>query len=156
MEGWGKIDTEQGVIVAGENASSVFGFKRTRDILDGVEIHRVHRKTMSKNMTDKDRGRRHSIGIGMIPNRELPLSMKSATFNTTVNRLTSLLAGTVATLLFHYGFDGRPVQSHEWGALGVSLISIGFLAWAGARRETERRLMRDMVTPTRMSAIPKI
>ncbi len=61
----------------------------------------------------------------------------TATFNTTVNRLTSLLAGTVATLLFHYLFQGKAVRDYQWGALLVVFAAIGFLAWAGRRRAAE-------------------
>ncbi|MDP8225599.1 MAG: hypothetical protein P9L99_19725 [Candidatus Lernaella stagnicola] len=61
----------------------------------------------------------------------------SATFNVTLNRLTSLTAGTVATLCFWLLFDGQPVKSYQWAALGVVLLAIGLLAWAGKRRKRE-------------------
>lgn len=61
----------------------------------------------------------------------------TATFNTTVNRLTSLVAGTIATLIFHYAFDGKPVNTQGWVALSVVLIAIAFLAWSGKRRQQE-------------------
>jgi hypothetical protein len=61
----------------------------------------------------------------------------SATFNVTLNRLTSLTAGTVATLCFWLLFDGKPVKGLDWLAMAVVLVAIGFLTWAGRRRQTE-------------------
>ena len=61
----------------------------------------------------------------------------TATFNTTVNRLTSLVAGTTATLIFWVGFGGNAVKAHDWVALGIVMIAIGFLTWAGKRRQAE-------------------
>ena len=61
----------------------------------------------------------------------------SATFNTTLNRLTSLTAGTVATLCFWLLFDGNPVKPHQWAALVIVLAAVAMLAWAGKRRQAE-------------------
>jgi len=61
----------------------------------------------------------------------------TATFNTTLNRLTSLVAGTTATLLFWIIFDGKPVKVHQWLALCIVLFAIMLLAWAGKRRQLE-------------------
>ena len=66
----------------------------------------------------------------------------TATFNTTMNRLTSLVAGTAATLGFFYLFQGKPVASHEWTALAIVVTAIGFLGWAGRRRQQEAALAR--------------
>jgi hypothetical protein len=63
----------------------------------------------------------------------------TATFNTTVNRLTSLVAGTTSTLIFQYAFGGKGVKNHEWLALVFILVAIAFLAWSSlAPRRTEK------------------
>lgn len=59
----------------------------------------------------------------------------TATFNITINRLTSLFAGTIATLIFYFVFDGKAVKAHQWLALAVVFVAIAFLTWAGKRRE---------------------
>lgn len=61
----------------------------------------------------------------------------TATFNITLNRMTSLIAGTTATLLFWLVFDGKPVKAHQWMALAIVFVAIGFLAWASFRRQAE-------------------
>ena len=61
----------------------------------------------------------------------------TATFNITLNRLTSLIGGTTATLIFHYAFGGKAIKVHNWVALAVIFIAIGFLAWSGKRRTKE-------------------
>ncbi len=63
----------------------------------------------------------------------------TATFNITLNRMTSLIAGTTATLLFWLAFDGKPVKANQWTALAVVFVAIGFLAWASHRRRSEDR-----------------
>lgn len=63
---------------------------------------------------------------------------RNATFNTTVNRLTSLLAGTAATLLFWLFFAGKEVKDNEWVAFCIMLFAIGLLGWADYRREKEK------------------
>jgi len=63
----------------------------------------------------------------------------TATFNITLNRMTSLIAGTTATLLFWLVFDGKPVKAHQWTALAVVFVAIGFLAWASIRRQAEAK-----------------
>ena len=67
----------------------------------------------------------------------------TATFNTTLNRVTSLIAGTIATLAFYLFFDGKPVKTHQWGALAVVMVAIAFLTWAGKRRQKEVELEPD-------------
>lgn len=64
----------------------------------------------------------------------------TATFNITLNRLTSLIGGTTATLIFHYAFGGKAIKAQNWAALGVIFIAIGFLTWAGKRRSAENRV----------------
>ena len=53
------------------------------------------------------------------------------------DRLTSLIAGTTATLVFHYWFGGRFPALRDWISLGLILIAIGFLTRAERRRVEE-------------------
>ena len=61
----------------------------------------------------------------------------TATFNITLNRVTSLVAGTMATLIFWLGFGGKAVKTHQWAALLFVFVAIAFLTWAGKRRSAE-------------------
>ena len=62
---------------------------------------------------------------------------RTATFAGLVNRLTSLVAGTVSTLIFHYAFGGRLPEYADWLALLFILIAVGFLTQAERKRQTE-------------------
>ncbi len=62
---------------------------------------------------------------------------RTATFAGLVNRLTSLVAGTVATLLFWIGFDGTAPKTQDWLALGIIVLAVFFLAAAERRRAEE-------------------
>ena len=66
----------------------------------------------------------------------------SATFNTTLNRMTSLLAGTVATVLLHEVFGLRAVRPHEWGAFGMVILALFFLGMAGRATEKEKAVLQ--------------
>lgn len=59
---------------------------------------------------------------------------RSATFAGLVNRLTSLVAGTAATLLFQYGFGGKPTKLEDWISLALILVAVAFLTRAENRR----------------------
>lgn len=59
---------------------------------------------------------------------------RSATFAGLVNRLTSLVAGTVATACSHFWLGGRAPANADWMALAVIGIAVGFLA-LGERRK---------------------
>jgi hypothetical protein len=59
---------------------------------------------------------------------------RTATFAGLVNRLTSLLAGTAATLLFYLGFGGKAPTREDWLSLVFILIAVSFLAAAEQRR----------------------
>jgi len=59
---------------------------------------------------------------------------RTATFAGLVNRLTSLVAGTTATLVFHWGFGGRFPATWDWISLGLILVAIAFLTRAERRR----------------------
>jgi len=63
----------------------------------------------------------------------------TATFNITLNRMTSLIGGTTATLIFHYAFGGKAIKAQNWAALAVVFIAIGFLTWSGKRRAKEAK-----------------
>lgn len=77
-------------------------------------------------------------GLVMFPSVFLYLHKKgSATFNVTVNRLTSLIAGTVATLIYWIGFGGKPVETIDWIALGIIVTAILFLGLASKMRHDQ-------------------
>jgi hypothetical protein len=62
---------------------------------------------------------------------------RTATFAGLVNRLTSLVAGTTATLVFHWGFGGRFPAADDWLALFFIFVAIGFLSQAERKRSAE-------------------
>ncbi|MEO5619250.1 MAG: hypothetical protein ABIS67_15885 [Candidatus Eisenbacteria bacterium] len=62
---------------------------------------------------------------------------RTATFAGVVNRLTSLLAGTTATLLLAWIWKQRPPSIQDWASLGFILIAVGFLTRAERRRSAE-------------------
>ncbi|MGH2569827.1 MAG: hypothetical protein ACRDGR_01290 [bacterium] len=64
---------------------------------------------------------------------------RTATFAGLVNRLTSLIAGTAATLVFHWGFGGSFPALWDWISLGLILVAIGFLTASERRRVAELR-----------------
>jgi hypothetical protein len=68
-----------------------------------------------------------SVFLFMFPGR-------SATFAGLVNRLTSLVAGTAATLVSWLAFGARAPTALDVGSLGLVLVAVGFLARADARR----------------------
>lgn len=62
---------------------------------------------------------------------------RTATFAGLVNRLTSLIAGTGATLVFYYVFGGKFPKNSDWLSLGFILIAVVFLTIAEKRRSAE-------------------
>lgn len=62
---------------------------------------------------------------------------RTGTFTVLVNRVASLLAGTAATLLYHFGFGGRLPDEHEWISLALVGVAIGLLVKAERRRAQE-------------------
>jgi hypothetical protein len=62
---------------------------------------------------------------------------RTATFAGLVNRLTSLIAGTTATLLFWLVWNGRAVEQQDWIALVFILAAVGFMSAAERRRARE-------------------
>lgn len=63
---------------------------------------------------------------------------RTATFAGLVNRLTSLLAGTAATLLLAWFFHLHPPAVTDWVSFGFILVAVVFLARAEQRRTAER------------------
>lgn len=59
---------------------------------------------------------------------------RNATFNGLVNRLTSLVAGTLATLVAAAWLGTAWPSANEWVALGLILAAVGLLARAESRR----------------------
>lgn len=62
---------------------------------------------------------------------------RTATFAGLVNRLTSLIAGTVSTLLFAFLFQGSYPHLVDWIALVFILAAVGFMAKAEKKRKKE-------------------
>jgi hypothetical protein len=62
---------------------------------------------------------------------------RTATFAGLVNRLTSLIAGTAATLIFAVGFGGKYPKSEDWITLGFILVAVWFLTRAEKKRTRE-------------------
>ena len=62
---------------------------------------------------------------------------RTATFAGLVNRLTSLIAGTTATLVFHFSFGGKMPAPDDWLALLFILVAVTFLTQAETRRRAE-------------------
>ncbi len=62
---------------------------------------------------------------------------RTATFAGVVNRLTSLLAGTTATLLLAWIWKQKPPTLQDWASLAFILVAVGFLTRAERRRAAE-------------------
>ena len=62
---------------------------------------------------------------------------RTATFAGLVNRLTSLVAGTTATLVFHWVWGGPFPAADDWLALFFIFVAIGFLTQAERKRRSE-------------------
>jgi len=62
---------------------------------------------------------------------------RTATFAGLVNRLTSLVAGTAATLVSYFLFQGRFPKPQDWLSLLFILIAVGFLSRAEKKRTQE-------------------
>jgi hypothetical protein len=65
---------------------------------------------------------------------------RTATFAGLVNRLTSLIAGTAATLIFAVMFGGKYPGTEDWVTLGFILIAVAFLTKAEKKRALELKL----------------
>ncbi len=62
---------------------------------------------------------------------------RTATFAGLVNRLTSLIAGTAATLIFAIAFGGKYPVTEDWITLGFILVAVAFLTKAEKKRTKE-------------------
>jgi hypothetical protein len=62
---------------------------------------------------------------------------RTATFAGLVNRLTSLVAGTTATVVWWYGFGGNFPKIQDWLSLLFILIAVWFLSRAEKKRTQE-------------------
>jgi hypothetical protein len=62
---------------------------------------------------------------------------RTATFAGLVNRLTSLVAGTAATLVSFFAFQGKVPKVQDWVSLVFILIAVGFLSRAEQKRIRE-------------------
>ena len=63
---------------------------------------------------------------------------RTATFAGLVNRLTSLLAGTTATLVLWLAFGMRFPTAQDWVSVAFILVAVGFLSVAERRRTAEK------------------
>jgi len=63
---------------------------------------------------------------------------RTATFAGLVNRLTSLLAGTAATLLLAWFFHLQPPAVTDWVSFAFIMVAVGFLSRAEQKRTSER------------------
>ncbi len=62
---------------------------------------------------------------------------RTATFAGLVNRLTSLVAGTCATVVWWFAFGGRFPKAQDWVSLVFILIAVAFLTRAEKKRTRE-------------------
>jgi hypothetical protein len=62
---------------------------------------------------------------------------RTATFAGLVNRLTSLIAGTTATLIGCFVLGGELPKTQDWVSLGFILTAVGFLSLAERKRVGE-------------------
>ncbi|MBX2990391.1 MAG: hypothetical protein KF749_04385 [Bacteroidetes bacterium] len=69
---------------------------------------------------------------------------RTATFAGLVNRLTSLVAGTAATLVSYFAFSGRFPGTQDWLALVFILVAVGFLTRAERKRTQELLLAHEI------------
>lgn len=77
---------------------------------------------------------------------------RTATFAGLVNRLTSLIAGTAATLLFFYFFGGKFPKTEDWASLVFILVAIGFMTTAEKKRAKELKNTGELapeINPTK-------
>ncbi|MFH1017862.1 MAG: hypothetical protein V1798_06740, partial [Pseudomonadota bacterium] len=69
---------------------------------------------------------------------------RTATFAGLVNRLTSLVAGTCATLIFALGFGGKIPSQSEWTSLIFIVVAVGFLSRGERKRAAELIRLREI------------
>ena len=69
---------------------------------------------------------------------------RTATFAGLANRLTSLVAGTTATLIFHYAFGGNFPKPQDWISLIFIFIAVGFMTRAEKKRAAELKATHEL------------
>jgi hypothetical protein len=69
---------------------------------------------------------------------------RTATFAGLVNRLTSLVAGTTATLISYYLFQGRFPKPQDWISLVFILMAVAFLTRAEKKRIRELAAAKEI------------
>lgn len=69
---------------------------------------------------------------------------RTATFAGLVNRLTSLIAGTAATLIFYYSFGGKFPATEDWISLVFILIAVWFISKAEKKRIAELKAKHEL------------
>ncbi len=69
---------------------------------------------------------------------------RTATFAGLMNRLTSLVAGTTATLMGHWLFKSRLPSMQNWVSLGFVLVAVIFLSGAERRRTQELKAAQEI------------
>ncbi|MEK9136567.1 MAG: hypothetical protein AAB393_05545 [Bacteroidota bacterium] len=72
---------------------------------------------------------------------------RTATFAGLVNRLTSLVAGTAATLVSFFAFQGKFPKVQDWVSLVFILIAVGFLSRAEQKRIRELAMSKEIEVP---------
>jgi hypothetical protein len=77
---------------------------------------------------------------------------RTATFAGLVNRLTSLVAGTAATLFLFFAFGSKFPSAQDWISLVFILIAVYFLSRAERRRAAEGRANGSPGTPARSAS----
>ncbi len=80
---------------------------------------------------------------------------RTATFAGLSNRLTSLVAGTLATLLFALFFGGKYPQAGDWVALVFIFAAVAFMTRAESKRAAELKREGDICGPENPAAPAK-
>lgn len=69
---------------------------------------------------------------------------RTATFAGLVNRLTSLIAGTAATLIFYFFFGGKFPATEDWISLIFILIAVAYISRAEKKRTAELIALKEI------------
>lgn len=69
---------------------------------------------------------------------------RTATFAGLVNRLTSLVAGTAATLITWAFMGGKPPKVQDWVSLGFILVAVHFMSRAEKKRSAELKAAHEI------------
>ncbi|MBI5471517.1 MAG: hypothetical protein HY961_04140 [Ignavibacteriae bacterium] len=72
---------------------------------------------------------------------------RTATFAGLVNRLTSLVAGTAATLVSYFLFQGRFPKMQDWVSLVFIFVAVAFLSHAEKKRTVELAQAKEIDMP---------